>query len=190
LSASDSTTNPNFQSPAIKQIFKSDEVVACLPAGTKVLANDDPNLCCTGFIDGIRLKCALPDFVDVSVYTNRYVSSAASTLANNLIDSATGYIMDTAILNNLACQQQICASGTMAPGVLVSKMVITGQENFNQPANKIYRFLEGQASSDDAGGQLNLYKQGLKINTHLYCFPKANAAAAAAAGIAVISCGY
>jgi hypothetical protein len=190
LSASDSTTNPNFQSPAIKQIFKSDEVVACLPAGTKVLATADPSLCCTGFIDGVRLKCALPDFVDVSVYTNRYVSSAASTLASNLIEPDTGYIKDTAILNNLACQQQICASGTLASGVLVSKMVITGQENLNSAANKSYRFLEGQPLSDDAGGQLTLYKQGLKINTHLYCFPKASIAAATTAGFTVFSCGY
>jgi hypothetical protein len=174
----------------IKQIFKANEVVACIPTGTTMALTDDPNRCCSGFIDGTRGKCALPDFVDVSVYTNRYVSSAANILPKNSFDTNTGYITDPALVANLACQLQLCASGTLVPGVLLSNMVITGWENFNKPEQKISRFLEGVPASDDASGMLSLYKQGLKINSHLYCFPKASAAAATTAGLPVTACGY
>ncbi len=190
LSGLDSVAKPNFKTPSVKQIFKADEVVSCLPAGTTVAATADPNTCCTGFIDAQRGKCALRDFVDVTVYTNRYVSSAGSQLANTSFDATTGYLTDPSIVANLACQQQICASGTMLAGVLVSKLLITGWENFNRPEDKIFRFLEGQILSDDSTGLLTLYKQGLKINTHLYCFPKSAVAQATTAGLTPITCGY
>jgi hypothetical protein len=73
---------------------------------------------------------------------------------------------------------------------LVSPLVITGWEDHTGASDKPYRFLEGQDIADDLNGLLSLYKQGLKINTHMYCFPKANADSALANGLAVVNCGY
>jgi hypothetical protein len=179
----------------IKQIFKSDEVVACLPAGTEIALTADASLCCTGFIDQTltpsgKGRCALRDFVDVSVYTNRYVSSEATKLNQSAFDPETGYIKDPSQVISLACNQRMCASGTLMAGVLISKMVITGWEIFATPSDKIYRFLEGQTSSDDFEKQLTLYKQGIKLNDHIYCFPKNGFDSATKAGLTPVSCGY
>lgn len=183
----------NFATPKIKQVFKSDEVVACLPAGTVVKSTDDPNLCCTGFSASVAgvLQCALKDFVDVSVYTNRYVSSEASSLNIDLFDSSTGYINDPMIAANFACQKKMCASGTIILGVLISKMVITGAESIDKPETRLSRFLEGQKTSDDLHGELGLYNQGLKLNNHAYCFPKSSAGQAGQnKNLMIIPCGY
>ena len=166
----------------MKQVFKADEVVGCLPAGTTMTAGADPNLCCTGFINGKNNKCQLPDFVDVSVYTNRYVSSEAKKLSPTLFDQ-NGYIKDPSYVAQLACEKNICASGTLAYGLLVSRLKTPGQENLE---DKKFRFLEGNAQADDANGLLSLYTLGLKLNTHAYCYP---AGSSSNQDLTIISCG-
>lgn len=163
-SASDIT---NFKT-GTKKIFKEDEFATCHPAGTKMEVNADPNLCCTGNINPETQRCQLPDYVDVSVYTNRYVSSEAQTLGAGLFDEY-GFIKDLSNLAYMACEKRICASGAMAKGVLISNLQIPGQDADN--AEKIFRFLEGNTTADNKNGLLDLYNNGLRYNTHLYCIP-------------------
>ena len=182
LSAIDST---NFKS--MKQIFKSDEVVSCLPAGTNMKQGDDPERCCTGMINSATLKCQLPDYIDVSVYTNRYVSSEAKKLNTSLFDK-NGYLKDATYAAQLACEKSMCASGTLAFGVLISRLPTPGQ---NESDAKYYRFLEGNAV-DNTNGLLDLYNRGLKLNNHVYCVPKSLAQSSANSGsddLTIISCG-
>ena len=181
LSAIDSK---NFKT--MKQIFKSDEVVSCLPAGTNMKQGDDPEKCCTGMINASTLKCQLPDYVDVSVYTNRYVSSEAKRLNDSLFDQS-GYLKDATYAAQIACEKQICASGTLAFGILISKLPTPGQL---QTDAKYYRFLEGN-SVDNTNGLLDLYNKGLKLNNHAYCVPKSVAQSATSANsndLTVFSC--
>ncbi len=156
----------------IRQIFKSDEVVSCYPAGTLMTVGADPNLCCTGFINSKTNMCQLQDFVDISVYTNRYVSSEAKKVSSTLIDQ-NGYIKDPSYVAQLACQQKMCASGSIAYGILISKLPIPGQETTGQ---KLFRFMEGNTKADDANGLLSIYNNGLKLNTHAYCYPQGSSA--------------
>jgi hypothetical protein len=182
LSAIDPT---NFKS--MKQVFKADEVVSCLPAGTDMKLGDDPAKCCTGMINSTTLKCQLPDYVDVSVYTNRYVSSEAKKLNTSLFDQ-NGYIKDAAYAAQLACEKSMCASGTLAYGVLISRLPTPGQSEADA---KYYRFLEGN-NVDNTNGLLDLYNKGLKLNNHVYCVPKSLAQSAAGSGsedLTIISCG-
>jgi hypothetical protein len=184
----------HFDPTNIKPIFKADEMVTCLPAGAKVELGSDPNLCCTGFIDETRAKCALSDFNDVSVYTNRYVSSAAADLPTGQIDTTTGYIKDPTITAQMACDQQICASGTMTLGFLVSKLITKGQDS-QKEEDKLFRFLEKENKNttdpDNANGILDLFNKGLKLNNHVYCIPKDSSLANATQGdVTVFKCGY
>lgn len=171
----------NYQS--MKQIFKADEVVGCFPAGTTMAVGADPALCCTGVINSQTNKCQLPDFVDVSVYTNRYVSSEAKKLSPSLIDQ-NGYIKDPSYVVQLACEKSMCASGKLAFGLLVSRLKTPGQEQLDSGA---FRFLQGTTTSDDINGVLTLYNSGLKLNTHAYCYP-ANGSSDTSGTLTVISC--
>jgi hypothetical protein len=149
------------------KIFKSDEFVACQPTGTTMSLTSDYNKCCSGFINETTMKCALPDFVDVSIYTNKYVSSEGNTLNINLFDE-DGYIKDPSYVAQVACAKSMCASGKVAYGVLISSLKIPGQET---STTKTYRFLQGSTTADDANGLLTLFNKGLKLNNHAYCIP-------------------
>jgi hypothetical protein len=127
----------------------------------------DPNFCCTGFINANNNRCQLQDFVDLSVYTNRYVSSEAKKLNLNLFDSS-GYIKDPYYVAELACQKKMCASGVVAYGVLISYLKVPGQTALER---KLFRFMEADPAVDNANGLLDLYNQGLKLNNHAYCLP-------------------
>lgn len=185
LSAGDPT---NFQTSNFKQIFKPDEIVSCLPAGTQMKAGDAPARCCTGIINAVSLKCQLDDYVDISVYTNRYVSSEGKKLNNALFDTS-GFIKGADKVAALACEKQMCGSGYLAYGVLISSMKIPGQKQY---PTKVFRFLENSPDTDNEKGLLDLFNKGLKLNNHAYCIPKALAdsvAANSATEITVIACG-
>jgi hypothetical protein len=185
FSAGDAT---NFQAASFKQVFKPDEIVSCLPAGTQMKAGDSPDKCCTGII-GPTLKCQIDDYVDLSVYTNRYVSSAAKSLSTSLFDQA-GYIKDPAQVALLACNKQMCASGVVSFGILISSLRTPGHVESGD--KKIYRFMEG-VPADNKDGLLGIYNLGLKLNNHAYCVPKSLAASVQEANstdIKIFACGY
>lgn len=172
--------NTNFK--AIKMIFKADEVRGCLPAGTQMKAGDNPDLCCTGFINGTNNKCQLMDLVDISVYTNRYISSEAKKLNITLFDS-NGYLKDPYYVAQLACQKQFCSSGVVGMGTLITQLKTPGRTS----DTKSYRFLEG-ATEDSENGLQQLFNAGLKLNNHAYCLPKSYSGQSNA-DFTIISCG-
>jgi hypothetical protein len=180
-SAADSS---NFKT-GFKQVFKSDEVVSCYPAGTQMKAGDDPTLCCTGMINSSNNKCQLPDYVDLSVYTNRYVSSEAKKLNATLFDT-NGYIKDPDYVASLACEKSMCASNAIAYGILVSRLKTPGQPDMD---NKYFRFIDGSLV-DNENGLLDVFNKGLKINSHAYCIPQGLAESASNSDdLRIVTCG-
>lgn len=152
----------------LKKVFGK-KIRSCLPAGTLTENDMDPSLCCTGFVNPETKRCQLKDFVDVSVYTNSNVSSEANRLTRSLFDK-NGYIKNLENAAMFACIRQMCASNTIAYGILISRLQIPGQEdNFG---SKIFRFMEGKVRNDDENGFLTLFNSGLKLNTHAYCVPR------------------
>ncbi len=154
-------------------MFSQDEVSCCKPAGTLVPANADANLCCTGSIRNINAqfgKCALPDYTNVSVHMNRYVSSIAKDLDPSLIDSTTGFIEDPAVVEQLACQLDVCASGVLARGVSYVALPVPGKQD-SHPDFTTRRFVEGNQAADNGNGILDLWNAGMRWNNHVYCAP-------------------
>jgi hypothetical protein len=152
----------NFN-PDIKAIFSPDTISCCIPSGTALEEGADANDCCSGFINPNTNRCALPDYTDVSVYFNKFVSSEAKEVAPNQINQETGYIMNPSIVEELACQQQVCASGKVGRGVAIS--------NFNE-AN-VARFVVDDSETSSANKQIaDFYNAGLRWNTHVYCVPE------------------
>lgn len=171
---------------SIKKIFSSDEIVTCKAAGTQMKTGDDPNLCCTGMINSVNNKCQMPDYVDLSIYTNRYVSSEAKKLSVTLFDTY-GYVKDPSYVTTLACEKKICASGYVAYGVLISKLKTPGQIASNL---KHYRFLENTPTADNIDFMLDLFNKGLKLNNHAYCIPAGLATSSSATEhLTIINCG-
>ena len=163
----------NFNENHIKPIFSQDQVSCCKPAGTLVEAGADANVCCTGFIRNINQdfgRCALPDYTNISVHMNRYVSSIAKDLDSSLFDARTGYINDPSVVEQLACQLDVCASGVLARGISYAALPVPGKQE-SHPDYTTRRFVQGHEPSDNANGILDLWRAGLKWNHHVYCAP-------------------
>lgn len=159
----------NF-SPQMRRIFSPDQFSCCLPAGTEVPPGTNRDQCCTGFINGVTGRCALPDFTNVSLYLNRYVSSEGANLNENVYDPKSGYIKSPSIVEQIACQKRICASGTLIRGVAHSPLPVKGHEN----SDKFFRrFLDGNDLSNNINGLAQLFEEGLRWNNHVYCSPQA-----------------
>jgi len=157
----------NFDSN-LKPIFSPDSVSCCIAAGEKVEVGTDKNICCTGYINPQTNRCALPDFANVSVYLNRYVSSHAKGLNDSSFDEYTGYIKDLSVVKTLGCK--ICASSKLATGITLNKFKVPGHENNSY---EIKRFLSSNnAKTDNYIGLAGLYDAGLRWNTHVYCYPE------------------
>jgi hypothetical protein len=156
--------------PSMRRIFSEDEFSCCLPAGTEVPQGTSRDRCCTGFINGLTNQCALPDFTNVSLYLNRYVSSEGSGLNDNVYDLKSGYIRSPSTVEQLACQKRICASGTLIRGVAHSPLKIRGKVN----SEKVFRrFIDGNDESNNQNGLALLFEEGLRWNNHVYCAPEA-----------------
>lgn len=163
--ASDEATN--FQ-PTIKKVFSKDKFSCCLPVGAEVPVGSNRDQCCTGFINGQNGQCALPDYTNISLYLNRYVSSEGAGLDDSLYDEKSGFIKSVSTVEQLACSKKICASGKIARGIVLSPLKIRGQENTDFVFR---RFLDGNDESNDFSGLATLFDEGLKWNNHVYCVP-------------------
>ena len=159
--------DPNNFNTGIKQVFSPDTISCCLPAGSKVEEGENPERCCTGFINQASQRCQLRDFTNLSVYFNRYVSSHAKDVAPGLFNPETGYIDRPIHVETLACETNVCASGVIARGIVLNDFNIPGHSNSNI---KIRRWLD--ANSDDAQGMDELYNSGQRWNEHVYCVPQ------------------
>ncbi len=162
LKASDPT---NFETDNVRQIFSPDTASCCLPAGTQMAADDNPETCCTGYI-GTNGTCQLPDYSDVSLYLNRYISSEAQDEVSGAFDSQTGYLNSTVDVIRIACTRNLCESGVVVPGVSLSNLRTRGHE---LDVAQRRRFLDGDDESNSFSGLNVLYDRGLRWNTHIYC---------------------
>lgn len=153
-----------------RDIFSKTKI-SCIEAGESVLPGTPERNCCTGNI--FEGRCTLPIYSDVSLYLNKFISSTAKDAKS---DSLTGYLNSHDVVR-IACEKNICSTGVIAPGVLYSKLPISGHED----ASGIYRFIDGSLSSNDLINDsvvelIKLFDNGLKLNNHYYCAPKGDPA--------------
>tara|TARA_Y100000768_G_scaffold388960_1_gene389319 strand:+ start:3623 stop:8632 length:5010 start_codon:yes stop_codon:yes gene_type:complete len=171
----------NFEigSGQLKQVFSENEFHCCLPTGVEVPGDTTDTACCTGKVaandQGVN-RCCLEDFTDLTVYTNRYVSSegefnGSQEILDSQVDPLTGYI-DTEEVLKMA--SSMCCSGQAATGVAISNYFIPAvDENTRFPGAFTRRFLynENLDNATEAGGGVTKFNAGLKWNDHVYCVP-------------------
>lgn len=168
----------NF-STKIKQIFSDGEFNCCIPSDKENLPDTVTNdMCCTGYKRTDEKRCCLPDFTDVSVYFNRYVSSEGAGLSSSSYDQTTGYIKDKAVvlfLSQAKSSKGICCSGQPPVyGRAINRFKIPGAEGATGTLATPKRFVYNNNPSDDfaaTGYAAQSYDAGVRWNNHLYCVP-------------------
>jgi len=163
LSANDMS---NFDDDNIKKIFSSDDLNCCLPAGTNVGTDADPNICCTGYISPDNGLCQLPAYTDISVYLNKYVSSEAKDEVPGAFNADTGYLVSPFDTIRLACAKKLCESNSLVEGIVLSNLKTRGHETNNKQKQ---RFIDGSDEANNFSGLADLFDRGLKWNDHIYC---------------------
>lgn len=163
----------NFD-PIYKKVFSEDTVSCCLPIGSELEDGEDRNLCCSGFLDetGEKPTCALPDYTNLSVYFNRYVSSEAAGLDETLFEPETGYFKSVDSVVELACQVNACASNTVAFGVAVTPLALENHVD----TNKLFpRFIDSNKLATETEDEFaKIFEEGIRWNTQVYCYPNAD----------------
>lgn len=162
----------------LKKIFSEDEFNCCIPTGYQVDANTPASTCCTGTINQVDnvTRCCLDDFTDLSVYTNRYVSSEGAyfngqKINDNDIDPETGYIKKEIVAQMAAT---MCCSGKATFGKVINDYLIPinfDEAAANCPKTRRFAFLENLDDSVQSAGGVSKYNAGLKWNNHVYCVP-------------------
>lgn len=155
----------NFDTDNLKRIFSKDEIVCCVPTNTALPQGTDPNTCCTGYI-GANGTCQLPDYTDVSLYLNKYVSSEAQDEVLGSFDPDTGYLTNPIEVVRIACRKKICESNSLVEGVALNNFKTRGHE---QNTKQVRRFLDGDDAVNNENGLNELFDRGFKFNTHYYC---------------------
>ncbi len=149
-----------------KFVFSDKEFACCLPTGVEVDDTTPENACCTGkkVTSNGRSRCCLDDYTNVSVFTNRYVSSEGAGLDDAEYDDKTGYIKSTAQVLQMA--SQMCCSGSAMTGTAISTLPIpvTGA---TQPGLTRRRYVQ----DDDDGLPAQFFDSGVRWNHHVYCVP-------------------
>lgn len=165
-----SATNESNFTDDLKKVFSEDEFSTCLPTGTVVEPGADRDACCTGFIANLNGEdqCALPDFTNVSLYYNRYVSSEANHLDDSVFNRS-GYIRSPSTVEQLACQQKACASRTLIRGVFYSPLKVRGHEDNDK---NFLRFIDGDDEANNFSGLADLFEAGVRWNNQVYCAPQ------------------
>ncbi|HLT21839.1 MAG TPA: hypothetical protein VKZ84_00280 [Bacteriovoracaceae bacterium] len=172
--------NFEISSTALKKVFSENEFNCCVPSGNEVPDTVGDSQCCTGYVanvDGPR-RCCLPDFTNVSVYLNRYVSSEGRGLPDHSYDEKTGYIKDPAMVINIANQKSLCCSGTAMTGVAISKLPIPiNPGRFLPPnaENTVTRFnyrTDSVDNNEETGLIGEIFDAGVRWNNQVYCVPE------------------
>jgi hypothetical protein len=164
----------------LKKVFSESEFNCCIPTGEEVPDTVTSNQCCTGLMtsDNGPRRCCLPDFTNVTVYLNRYVSSQGRGLPDSAYDELTGYIKDPGQVQLIAAQKSICCSGTTMTGVAISNLSIPITSNRYLPpnaANTSKRFVyrdDAVDNNEETGNIGRLFEDGLRWNNHVYCVPE------------------
>lgn len=163
----------------LKKVFSENEFNCCIPTGQEITATTPKDQCCTGFIKNIDGPpvCCLPDFTDVTIYLNRYVSSEGRGLPDNAYDPKTGYIKDPGQVKLMAGQKNLCCSGKVMTGVAISQLSIPFPGESYLPPTSLTtsrRFIYSDTAVDsnpETGDKGSIYNLGVRWNNHLYCVP-------------------
>jgi hypothetical protein len=162
-----SSTDMNNFHTSLKKVFSEDDIVCCQPTGKQMPNDAVAEDCCTGNL--VNGRCCLPDYTDVSVYLNRYISSAAKGLSETMFDKETGYISDPNIVEQLAYQEGLCCSGSVTRGKALNILKVHGLEDQNYT---VRRFLDGSTPNEKSSKAVkDFWEAGAKWNNHVYCAP-------------------
>lgn len=172
-------TKMNIGSNGMKKVFSESEFNCCIPSGQEVPETTTSSQCCTGFAAnlGSQKRCCLPDFTDVTVYLNRYVSSEGRGLPDSAYDPATGYIKDPAAVQLMASQKNLCCSGTVMTGVAISQLPIPLTGNTYKPgdagaATRRFNYRTDEVDNNSESGSIgSIFDAGVRWNNHVYCVP-------------------
>lgn len=175
----------NFQTDVnqLKKVFSEDQFACCLPTGvvfTDLSITDDA--CCTGKLNAVQGTdgqgggnvCCLEDFTNLSVYTNRYVSSEGAVFNGQEIEEAdidpnSGFIKPEKVIE---MGPTMCCSGVATTGVALGTYFIPIDfSNISGDQAKTRRWLYDSTldNADEVGGGITKYNDGMKFNHHVYC---------------------
>lgn len=160
----------NFQTgdiSTLKVVFSEDQITCCKPLNTFIADTESSQACCSGSTDN-EGRCCLPDYTDLTVYYNRYISSGAKGADATLFDPKTGYAKDISSIWTMAIRDAACCSGQAATGIAISNLKIPTVPGVETDV-KTKRFVDG--AGDLYNGRDQLYDSGLRWNNHLYCVP-------------------
>lgn len=163
-----------------KKVFSENEFNCCIPSGQEVPDSTVSGQCCTGFMannNNIR-RCCLPDYTNLTVYLNRYVSSEGRGLPDSAYDPATGYIKDPGQVKLLAAQKNLCCSGRTMTGVAIGQLSIPLTGGTYKPADSLsttrrfnYR-TDAVDNNTETGSVGSVFDAGVRWNNHVYCVPE------------------
>jgi hypothetical protein len=174
-----SYTKLNMGNNDLKKVFSENEFNCCVPSGQEVPDTVTSSQCCTGQVatsNNIR-RCCLPDFTDVTVYLNRYVSSEGSGLSDSAYDPATGYIKDAGVVKNIIAQKNLCCSGKAMTGVAISRLPIPLTDGTYKPfssntSTRRFNYRTDEVDNNPESGSVGtIFDKGVRWNNHVYCVP-------------------
>ena len=144
----------------VKKVF-SDKKRRCIAAGTPVASTLMENLCCTGNAektpDGV-VRCALPDYANISIYLNPDVSSEGEHIHPEVK-------MRNDFLASYACTKNLCASGYISTGALWGLFM---REDWGIDD---YRTLNSSDYDSENRDLAIFFDKGARWAEDLYCIP-------------------
>lgn len=172
-------TKFNMASGQLKKVFSENQFNCCIPSNQQVPDYTNADQCCTGYIGNINnvKRCCLPDYTDLTVYLNRYVSSEGRGLPDTAYDPKTGYIKDPGEVKRIAQAKNLCCSGTVMSGVAISQLSIPLTGGLYKPADALSTSRRFNYRSDavdnnsETGSVGSIFDAGVRWNNHLYCVP-------------------
>ncbi len=168
-----------FDQTTLKKVFSENEFNCCIPSGQQVPDVTTATQCCTGSLAPTGVKrCCLPDYTDVTVYLNRYVSSEGRGLPDSAYDRKTGYIKDPGQVQALVASKNLCCSGKTMTGVAISQLSIPLLNNtYSLPATltstskRLNYRTDDVDNNDETGSVGSFFDAGVRWNNHVYCVP-------------------
>jgi hypothetical protein len=161
----------------LKKVFSENEFKCCVPTGVEIAGTVPESSCCSGTINGTTgpRRCCLGDFTDLSVYTNRYVSSEGAffngqKVNDSDIDPTSGFIKKEVVVKMAG---SMCCSGKATTGSVINQYLIPidFENKFACAKTRRWLYLENLDDDADVGGGVSKYNFGLKWNNHVYCVP-------------------
>lgn len=165
----------------IKNIFSETDFTCCMPNGSYT---QDSNQCCSGTSAQLDDKnpddkfCCMPDYSNITVYMNRYVSSEMANEQGDLFDKETGYLKDP--ISALSKAASMCCSRTAAIGVAISPLKVPGFPHEDYSTKRfLYRSqdrLDNATQGDPTipNGVAQEFDKGRRWNNQIYCIPSPN----------------